>query len=306
MTKITTVDDLVYYAPTVSTDAIDHFKCAEYAYLNAMSDILRYGEPHADRTGVGTLSLFGTQLRHDMRRGFPLLTTKKIQFEKTFHELKWFLSGSTNAFDLPENTQPWWTPWADEYGALGPIYGRQLRDARSFDSGGKYTVDQLRQLLDMLDTQPNSRRLIMSTWNAADIQHMRLPCCHGLVIQFKTHERGGPGLSLFTVQRSADWPVGVSINIASYGLLLLMVAWATRREARDLVYSFGDYHVYDNQHEGCFEQLSRELRPVPQVSIDLDRDAFDSTYEAFMAISWEHIRVINYDPHPAIKFPVAV
>lgn len=203
MKQITCREDLLDYYPTIPFGHEYHFRGFELAYLLAMRRIFLEGEPHADRTGVGTLSLFGMQMRHDMRIGFPLLTTKKMPMESIFNELVWFLSGSTNAFDLPENTQKWWTPWADEYGTLGPIYGRQLRDARSFDSGGKYTVDQLRQLMTMLDTQPNSRRLIMSTWNAADIQHMRLPCCHGLVIQFKTHEGDKPGLSLSTYQRSA-------------------------------------------------------------------------------------------------------
>jgi thymidylate synthase len=306
MKPITCREDLLDRYPRLPLGQEIHFRGFELQYLAAMRQIFLSGEPHADRTGVGTLSLFGTQLRHDMRIGFPLLTTKKMPLESIFNELVWFLSGSTNVFDLPENTQKWWTPWADEYGALGPIYGRQLRDARSFDAGGKYTVDQLRQLVNMLDTQPNSRRLIMSTWNAADVQHMRLPCCHGLVIQFKTHEGDKPGLSLSTYQRSADHPVGVPVNLASYSLLLLMLAWATRREARDVVYSFGDYHIYDNQHDGCFEQLGRELRKIPRVAITLDRDTFDDSFEALMSIRWEHIELTNYDPHPAIKFPVAV
>jgi thymidylate synthase len=308
MTKITSINDIANMRaqPRLYTSG-----CAtETAYLDTMCDILTSGEPHADRTGVGTLSMFGKQMRHSMWAGFPLLSTRKLDLSKIFAELMWFLSGSTNAFDLPEHTQKWWTPWAAADGSLGPVYGRQLRNARSFEVAAdgaelKY-MDQLQNVLHMIDTQPNSRRLIMTTWNAADVPQMRLPCCHGLVIQFKVHGADDSKLSLSTYQRSADFPVGVPANIASYALLLTMVAWATGKQPGELVYTFGDYHIYDNQHEGCFKQLSRQPMPAPVLQITADRSKFDDSLSAILSLQWSDIELSGYDPHPAIKFPVAV
>lgn len=276
------------------------------SYLDLLCDVYRNGEPHQDRTGVGTRSVFGRQWRHDMRKGFPLLTTKYVSLRQTFNELVWFLSGSTNVNDLPKETQKWWRPWAKPNGDLGPIYGRQLRSARSWAiSPSKMTAtDQLAVLMQSLVRDPFSRRHILSTWNAADVCDMALPCCHGLVIQFKIHEHDN-GLSLHVYQRSADIFIGVPVNIASYGLLLHMIAHVTGYTPRDLIFSYGDIHIYNNHVDRAKLQLKRGTYPLPQLSFK-DVPQIDNPLDRLLAIKYEHIVLSGYQHHPAIRAEVAV
>jgi thymidylate synthase len=286
----------------------------EKQYLLYLADTLEKGEAHEDRTGVGTRSQFSVDFWHDMAEGFPLLTTKRMPFKKTFRELKWFLSGSTKLSDLHPSTRDWWQHWADEQGDLGPIYGRQLRDARSFrfaesdveGQGGVHllSVDQLHKLMYDLEHNPNSRRLIISTWNAVDVDQMQLPCCHGLVTQFRAHNDGR--LSLKTFQRSADALLGLPVNFASYGLLLTMIAWAVRRTPGTLNYSVGDFHIYNNHVDQVREQLQRAVRPLPKLRINLDREQFPDAMTALLAIDEEHLELLDYDPHGKITAPLAI
>ena len=281
---------------------------AMQSYLDLLCDVYRNGEPHQDRTGVGTRSVFGRQWRHDMREGFPLLTTKYVSLRQTFNELVWFLSGSTNVNDLPKETQKWWRPWARRDGDLGPIYGRQLRSARSWETTrwgiDHCQVDQLERLINSIEMTPDSRRHIMTTWNAADVCDMALPCCHGLVIQFKVHEHDN-GLSLHVYQRSADIFIGVPVNIASYGLLLHMIAHVTGYTPRELIFSYGDIHIYSNHFDQAKLQLSRGTHPLPQLSFK-DVPQIDNPLDRLLAIKYEHIVLSGYQHHPAIRAEVAV
>ena len=280
----------------------------ESEYLKLLQDVQMFGEPHKDRTGVGTKSLFGEQIRCDLMNGFPLLTTKKMPWKNTFHELMWFLSGSTNISDLPVATQPWWTPWASGTGELGPIYGRQFRDARSFIEVGvrhmtqAVQIDQLQEVLRQIADEPYSRRILMTTWNAADVPYMNLPPCHGVVVQFKCYEDGRLSLSMY--QRSADLFIGVPVNIASYALLLHMIASVTGRTPYQLIISFGDVHIYSNHVSQVEEQLSRSARPLPILRVDPPDGK--TSLAKLLNFTLDHLQLDGYDPHPAIKAEVAV
>lgn len=256
-------------------------------YHEALQTILDHGEQSTDRTGTGTISYFGMQQRYSLADGFPLVTTKKLHLRSIIHELLWFLSGDTNIKYLKDNGVSIWDEWADEHGDLGPVYGKQWRDF-----GG---VDQIQTLLEMIKTSPDSRRLIVSAWNPVDLPNMALPPCHTMwqvrIVGRKMH------LQLY--QRSADMFLGVPFNIASYALLLTMLAHVTGYEAGDFVHAIGDAHIYSNHMEQVKLQLSRTPKALPQLNITRDvQSLFDFKYEDF--------EVVGYDPDPAIKAPVAV
>ncbi|MCA0399545.1 MAG: thymidylate synthase [Proteobacteria bacterium] len=266
-------------------------------YLDLMRRILVEGTPKSDRTGTGTLSLFGAQMRFDLSAGFPLVTTKKLHRRSIVHELIWFLAGDTNTKYLTDNKVTIWDEWADENGDLGPIYGKQWRSWQKPDGG---VVDQIAQLLVDLRKNPDSRRLIVSAWNPADIPKMALAPCHCL-FQFYVSpgNNGRQRLSCQLYQRSADFFLGVPFNTASYSLLTHMIAQVVDMEPGDFVHTFGDLHLYANHIEQVKEQLSREPRPLPQLRLNpVVRDLF--------AFRYEDIAIEGYDPHPAIKAPVAV
>lgn len=265
-------------------------------YLNLIQHILDNGEEKSDRTGTGTLSTFGTQTRYDLREGFPLVTTKKVYFDSMLNELLWFIRGSTNINDNL-NTKIW-DSWADEAGDLGPIYGYQWRfwEAYHEEQDGvikKSHVDQLTQLIKGLKTNPHSRRHIVTAWNVADIDHMALPPCHAF---FQCNASNGH-LDLQLYQRSADVAVGVPFNIASYSLLLMMLAKECHFIPRYFIHTIGDAHLYANHLDGVREQLKRTPKARPQVEI-ADKGFFDLTFEDF--------RLINYAHDEFIKFEVAV
>lgn len=261
-------------------------------YHELMERILREGVSKADRTGTGTLSVFGHQMRFDLTEGFPLVTTKKLHLKSIVHELLWFLAGDTNVAYLRENGVRIWDEWADEAGELGPVYGQQWRSWPLRDGG---TLDQISTVIHDIKTNPDSRRLIVSAWNPADIPAMALAPCHCL---FQFYVADGR-LSCQLYQRSADVFLGVPFNIASYALLTLMVAQVCGLKPGDFVHSFGDVHLYSNHLEQAHLQLSRAPRPLPQLVLDPDvKDVF--------AFRFEHVRLANYEPHPHIKAPVAV
>jgi thymidylate synthase len=261
-------------------------------YLGLLQDILDNGTRKDDRTGTGTLSVFGRQLRLNLRDGFPLLTTKKLHLKSIIYELLWFLRGDTNVRYLNEHGVTIWDEWADENGDLGPVYGRQWR-CWPLPAGG--SIDQLGEVVDRLRQDPDSRRLIVSAWNVADLPQMALAPCH-VLYQFYVAERR---LSCQLYQRSADVFLGVPFNIASYSLLTLMVAHATGLEAGEFVHTFGDAHLYLNHVEQAKLQLTRSPRALPQMRILREvQSLFDFRYEDF--------RLENYDPHPHIAAPVAV
>jgi thymidylate synthase len=268
------------------------------SYLGLLRDVLENGESRPDRTGTGTLAVFGRQLRYDLRRGFPCLTTKKLHLRSIIHELLWFLQGSTNIAYLKENGVSIWDEWADENGELGPVYGRQWRSWQCPDGR---VVDQIDQLIRNLQHKPDSRRHIVSAWNVADVDAMALPPCHCL-FQFFVHPAnaaGQRGLSCQLYQRSADLFLGVPFNIASYALLTMMVAQVCGYEARDFVHTFGDLHLYQNHLDQARLQLTREPRPLPTMWMEPSiRNIHDFRFE--------HFRLDGYDPHPAIKAPIAV
>ncbi len=260
-------------------------------YLDLMQDILDNGSEKGDRTGTGTLSVFGRQLRFDLQKGFPLVTTKKLHLRSIIHELLWFMAGDTNIQYLKDNKVSIWDEWADENGNLGPVYGHQWRSWPTPD--GK-TVDQITNVLNSIKNNPNSRRHIVSAWNVADVDHMALPPCHAL---FQFYVADGK-LSCQLYQRSADYFLGVPFNIASYAMVVHMFAQQTGLEVGEFVWTGGDVHLYTNHLEQAKEQLSRTCRPLPQLELKQRASLFDYEYEDF--------KIVNYDPHPSIKAPIAV
>jgi thymidylate synthase len=267
-------------------------------YLGLLRDVMKNGEHRADRTGTGTISVFGRQVRYDLRQGFPCLTTKKLHLRSIIHELLWFLKGETNTRYLKENGVTIWDEWADADGELGPVYGKQWR---SWPAPDGRTIDQIHLLIEGLKGNPHSRRHIVSAWNVGQIHEMALPPCH-LLFQFYVHEprdKGRPGLSCQLYQRSADLFLGVPFNIASYALLTHMIAQVCDFEARDFVHTFGDLHLYTNHLEQAELQLTREPKPLPQIWINPDVKDID-------AFTFDDIRLENYESHPHIKAPVAV
>lgn len=288
------------------------------SYLDLLRDVLDNGESHDDRTGVGTLSVFGRQWRHSMRDGFPLLTTKKVPLRWVFEELRWFLSGSTNAKDLQAAGVDIWDEWATEEqcakfgrdeGDLGPIYGGLWRrfpvgrfDRSDDDLDGD--VDQISDLISSIENSPESRRIICTGWHPHYQSQVALPPCHTL-FQVKCH--GESGMSLHLYARSIDIFLGLPFNIASYALLLEMLCAVTQRRARDLIISFGDLHLYNNHVEQAKEQLSRSPRSLPIVTIEADcMDGRFSRLEHLLGIDWGHVKVEGYQPHPKIAADVAV
>jgi thymidylate synthase len=261
-------------------------------YLNLMGHILEHGSRKQDRTGTGTLSVFGPQLRFDLQAGFPLLTTKKVHLKSIVHELLWFLKGETNTRYLKENGVSIWDEWADENGELGPVYGYQWRSWPAPD--GRH-IDQISKVIDDIRSNPNSRRLIVSAWNVADLDKMALLPCHAF---FQFYVADGK-LSCQLYQRSADLFLGVPFNIASYALLTLMVAQVCGLKPGEFVHALGDTHLYLNHLDQAREQLTREPRRLPVMKLNpAIRNIFDFKYQDFTLES--------YDPHPAIRAPVAV
>jgi thymidylate synthase len=261
-------------------------------YLDLLRHILDRGAKKADRTGTGTLSVFGHQMRFDLESGFPLLTTKKLHTRSIFHELLWFLRGETNVRSLQENKVTIWDEWADSNGDLGPVYGYQWRSWPAPD--GRH-IDQISNVIEQIRTNPDSRRLIVSAWNVADLDRMALQPCHAL---FQFYVADGK-LSCQLYQRSADVFLGVPFNIASYALLTMMVAQVTGLRPGEFVHTFGDVHLYLNHVEQAREQLTRDPRPLP--TLRLNRNV-----SSIFDFSFEDISVEGYDPHPAIKAPIAV
>ncbi|MCZ8079211.1 MAG: thymidylate synthase [Rhodobacteraceae bacterium] len=256
-------------------------------YHDALRTVLAQGTPSTDRTGTGTISHFGLQCRYPLADGFPLVTTKKLHIKSIIHELLWFLQGDTNIRYLNDNGVTIWDEWADANGDLGPVYGRQWRDF-----GG---VDQIQTLIDMIRKSPDSRRLIVSAWNPPDVPQMALPPCHTM---WQVRILGGK-LHLQLYQRSADMFLGVPFNIASYALLLVMLAHVAGYEPGDFVHSIGDAHIYSNHMDQVATQLARDPRPLPKLRITRPvQSIFDFKFEDF--------EITGYDPHPAIKAPVAV
>jgi thymidylate synthase len=261
-------------------------------YHDLLERILSDGAEKTDRTGTGTLSVFGHQMRFNLASGFPMLTTKKLHLKSIVHELLWFLAGDTNIKYLNDNGVRIWDEWADENGNLGPVYGSQWRSWPAQDGG---TIDQISNLIEMIRKNPDSRRLIVSAWNPAEVDKMALPPCHCL---FQFYVANGK-LSCQLYQRSADVFLGVPFNIASYALLTMMVAQVTGLKPGDFVHSLGDAHLYSNHLEQARLQLTRPTRPLPTMKINPDvKDIFSFRYEDFT--------LENYDPHPHIKAEVAV
>lgn len=261
-------------------------------YLDLLQRVLDEGVRKEDRTGTGTISLFGHQMRFNLEEGFPCLTTKKLHLKSIIHELLWFLKGETNLAYLHENGVRIWNEWADENGDLGHIYGYQWRSWPDYNGG---SIDQITEAIETIKHNPDSRRIIVSSWNVADLPNMNLPPCHAF---FQFYVADGR-LSLQLYQRSADIFLGVPFNIASYAILLQMVAQVTGLKAGDFVHTLGDAHIYLNHLDQIHEQLSRETRPLPTMRINPERTSiFDFVYEDFS--------LENYNPHPHIKGAVAV
>ena len=261
-------------------------------YLDLLEDILNRGTERSDRTGTGTLSLFGAQMRMPLEDGFPLLTTKKLHVRSIVHELLWFLQGETNVRSLHEHGVTIWDEWADARGELGPIYGKQWRAWEGPDGRG---FDQLSEALRLIREDPASRRILVSAWNVADLSRMALPPCHVLFQFYVAKGR----LSCQLYQRSADVFLGVPFNIASYALLTHMIAEVSNLRAGEFIHTFGDVHLYLNHVEQARLQLSREPRPLPRLRLNPEvRDLF--------AFRYEDIEILDYDPHPGIKAPIAV
>lgn len=262
------------------------------AYHDLILKVLETGTRKSDRTGTGTISVFGHQMRFDLEEGFPLVTTKKVHLKSIIHELLWFLKGETNTRYLRENGVTIWDEWATPEGELGPVYGAQWRSWRAADGR---TIDQISAVIDQIRTNPNSRRLIVNAWNVGELEKMKLPPCH-MFFQFYVSDGR---LSCQLYQRSADVFLGVPFNIASYALLTQMVAQVTGLGVGEFIHTLGDAHLYVNHLEQAKTQLSREFRPLPRMILNRDvHSIFDFKYEDF--------RLEGYDPHPAIRAPVAV
>ena len=260
-------------------------------YEDLLARIMREGTPKGDRTGTGTRSLFGAQLRYDLSKGFPLITTKRVHLKSVVGELLWFLSGSSNVSWLQDNGIRIWNEWADEDGELGPVYGVQWR---SWNAGDGRHIDQISQVLETLKTNPDSRRMVVSAWNVGDLPEMALEPCHAF---FQLYVADGR-LSLQLYQRSADMFLGVPFNIASYSLLTHMFAQQAGLEVGDFIWTGGDCHIYSNHTEQVTEQLSREPYPFPRLELTKAPSMFE--------YSFDDISVIDYQHHPTIKAPVAV
>ncbi len=261
-------------------------------YLDLCKHILNNGIKKEDRTGTGTISTFGYQMRFDLQKGFPLLTTKKLHLKSIMHELLWFISGETNIKYLKENGVSIWDEWADENGNLGPVYGHQWR---SWSTPDGRNIDQLKEVIEQIKNNPDSRRLIVSSWNVADIDKMALPPCHCF---YQFYVANGT-LSCMLYQRSADVFIGVPFNIASYALFTMMIAQSCGLKVGEFVHTLGDAHIYLNHVEQVNLQLSRDPRPLPKMNINPDvKDLFEFKYSDFT--------LTDYDPHPHIKGAVAV
>ncbi|ABB75257.1 thymidylate synthase [Nitrosospira multiformis ATCC 25196] len=261
-------------------------------YLDLMQHVLEHGQKKSDRTGTGTLSVFGYQMRFDLSEGFPLLTTKKLHLKSIIYELLWFLKGDTNIRYLNENDVSIWDEWADENGDLGPIYGRQWR---SWPNGKGGHIDQIEQVVEQIRNTPDSRRMLVSSWNVGELQEMKLAPCHALFQFYVAEDK----LSCQLYQRSADIFLGVPFNIASYALLTLMLAQSCDLRAGEFVHTFGDAHLYLNHLEQAREQLERGPKKLPIMKLNpAIRNVFDFRYEDF--------NLEGYDPHPSIKAPIAV
>ena len=261
-------------------------------YLDLLKHVLEIGKPHQDRTGTGTLSVFGYQMRFDLKEGFPIITTKKLHLKSVIHELLWFLMGETNIHYLQENGVRIWNEWADKDGNLGHIYGYQWRSWPTTE--GKH-IDQISWLINEIKTNPNSRRLIVNAWNVGDLDKMNLPPCH-ILFQFYVNEGK---LSCQLYQRSADIFLGVPFNIASYALLTMMIAQVTGLEPGDFIHTFGDAHIYNNHIEQVKLQLTRDPFPLAQMQINPEvKDIFNFKYDDF--------ELLNYQAHPHIKGEVSV
>ena len=261
-------------------------------YLDLVRHVMEHGVDKEDRTGTGTRSVFGYQLRCNLADGFPLLTTKKVHLKSIIYELLWFLRGDTNVRWLQEHGVRIWNEWADENGDLGPVYGSQWR---AWPDGNGGTIDQIAQVIDQIKNTPDSRRIMVSAWNVAEVPTMKLPPCHSL---FQFYVAQGK-LSLQLYQRSADLFLGVPFNIASYALLLMMVAHVTGLEPGEFIHTFGDAHIYRNHFDQIQEQLSREPRPLPRMVLNPDVKSIDD-------YKYEDFTLEGYDPWPAIKGEVSV
>lgn len=262
-------------------------------YLDLLKYVLENGEPTEDRTGVGTLSVFGTQTRYDLRQGFPAVTTKKLFLKGVIHELLWFLQGSTNIGYLKDNGVHIWDEWADDAGNLGPVYGRQWRH---WSQGVIHGVDQIAGVITALRNDPTSRRHIVSAWNVAELDQMKLPPCH-LLFQFKVNSKQELSCQLY--QRSADLFLGVPFNIASYALLTHMIAQVCDLKVGEFVHTIGDAHIYKNHIDQCVIQLGREPKSLPQLWLNPEVKNINK-------FKYDDIKLLNYESHPAIKGEVAV
>jgi thymidylate synthase len=264
-------------------------------YLDLLDHVLTNGTPRGDRTGVGTIGVFGAQARFDLRDTFPCLTTKKLHLRSIIHELLWFLKGDTNIQYLKDNKVTIWDEWADKDGNLGPVYGKQWRSWEVADNGE--TIDQIARVVDSIRNNPTSRRHIVSAWNPADVEEMALPPCHSLFQFYVDTSRGELSCQLY--QRSADLFLGVPFNIASYALLCMMMAQVCGLKPGDFVHTFGDLHLYQNHLEQARLQFSREPRPLPTMKMNPDVKEIDG-------FVYEDFELVGYDPHPTIKAPIAV
>lgn len=264
-------------------------------YLDLLADVLENGKRKSDRTGTGTVSVFGRQLRFDLSEGFPLVTTKRIHLKSVIHELLWFLSGRTNIRYLQENGVTIWDAWADDHGNLGPVYGAQWRSWDVPESDYGPPIDQIWEIIDSIKSNPDSRRHLVSAWNVSDIRYMKLPPCH---FAFQFYVEDGKLSCMFSM-RSTDVFLGLPFNIASYALLTHMIAQQCDLEVGELIYSGGDVHIYENHIEQVVEQLTRTPKPLPQLVIKRKPHSING-------YQFEDFEFIGYDPHPTIKAPIAI